>query len=52
MSDFQPISTPVRSISAQVFADGIREALAAGDKAKVARLERLWRGYLEDCNVF
>ena len=49
---FTPISVPVHSISAQVFAAGIREALEAGDNAKAARMERLWRGFVDDDNAF
>ena len=46
------ISIPVRGISEQVFAAGIREALAADDTAKAERLRVLWRDYVEDDNVF
>ena len=53
MSDgFTPIATPVRSISAHVFATGIDAALTADDIAKAKRLVRLWLGYLEDDCVF
>ena len=49
---FTPIATPVRGISEQVFAAGIREALEAGDTAKAERLRVLWRDYMEDDNAF
>ncbi len=49
---FTPISVPVRSISAHVFATGIEVALADDDIAKAKRLVRLWLGYLEDANAF
>ncbi len=39
-------------VSEQVFAAGIREAIAAGDKAKASWLKRIWRGFMEDRNVF
>ncbi len=47
-----PIAIPVLGISAEVFAAGIREALAAGDMAKAERLRVLWLGYLGDDCVF
>ncbi len=43
---------PVRSISEQVFAEGIKAAMADGDPAKAERLRVLWRDYAEDGNVF
>ena len=49
---FTPIATPVRGISEQVFADGIRDALAAGDTAKAERLRVLWRDYVGCSDVF
>ena len=48
----QPIAAPVRSISEQIFAAGIREALAAGDTAKAERLRALWRSYVADREPF
>ncbi len=49
---FAPIATPVLGISAKVFAAGIRDAKKAGDDAKAAWLERLWRDYVECGDVF
>ena len=49
---FTPIATPVRGISKQVFAAGIREALAADDTARAERLRVLWRDYRECSDVF
>ena len=47
-----PISIPVRGLSEQVFAAGIREALTAGDTAMAERLRVLWRDYLSDREPF
>ncbi len=47
-----PISVPVRSISAHVFATGIAAALDAEDYTKAKWLVRLWLGYLDDDCVF
>ncbi len=45
-------STPPRGISAEVFADGIRDAEKDKNDAKVKWLKKLWRDYDECVDVF
>ncbi len=52
MADGFTPTTPPSGISEQVFAAGIRDALAAGDTTKAERLRVLWRDYVECGDVF